>query len=184
MSPHASRKFTRKTVFVNPRFQGGVALRFAAVVSAGGALFGLSFYYCARAALRVASLQGHFHFLSPYEIVGDALVRHVAVLSAGVMAASLLVLLLLVRKVRGGIGRLVESFLISAEGNLSAPTEAPGLSGITDLDGKIDSARSRTLSQIRTVREEAEFLRSEPLSEEEFAKRWDALKAAIRKVAP
>jgi len=169
---------------VNPRFQGGVALCFAAVVFAGGALFALLFHHYAKATLRVASLQGHYHFLSAYEIVGGALIPHVAVLSAGVLAASLLVLLLLVRRVRGGVGRLVEAFLISTEGDLSTPTDAPGLSGITDLGGKIDSARSRTLSQIRKIREEAEFLRSEPLSEEEFAKRWNALKAAVRKVAP
>jgi hypothetical protein len=108
----------------------------------------------------------------------------VAVLSAGVIAASLLVLFLLIRRVRAEASRLVEAFLISTEGDLSTPTEAPGLSGITDLGGKIDSARSRTLSRIREIAAEAEFLRSEPLSEEEFAKRWNALKAAVRKVAP
>jgi hypothetical protein len=169
---------------VNPRFQGGVALRFAAVAFAGGALFGLSFYGYAREALRIASLQGHYHFLSAFDILGRELARHVAVLSAGVLASDLLVLLLVVRRVRGGIGRLVESFRISAEGDLSSPAEAPGLSGITDLGRKIDGVRSRTLSQIRKIREEAESLRSEPLTDEEFKKRWDALKAAIRKVAP
>jgi hypothetical protein len=171
-------------VFVNPRLQGGVALCFAAVVFAGAALFALFFHHYARGALRVASLLGHYHFLSPYEIVGAALARHVAVLSAGVLAASLLVLLLLIRRVRRGASRLVEAFLISTEGDLSTPTEAPGLSGITDLRGRIDSARSRTLSRIREIAAEAEFLRNEPLSEEEFAKRWNALKTAVRKVAP
>ena len=171
---------------MNLRFQGGVALCFAAVVFAGAALFALFFHHYARGELRVASLQGHYHFLSPYEIIGAALARHVAVLSAGVIAASLLVLFLLIRRVRAGASRLVEAFLISTEGDLdlSTPTEAPGLSGITDLGGKIDSARSRTLSRIREIAAEAEFLRSEPLSEEEFAKRWNALKAAVRKVAP
>jgi hypothetical protein len=184
MSPRAPRDFSRRIVFVNPRFQGRVALCFAAVVFAGGALFVLLFLHYAKATLRVASLQGHYHFLSAYEIVGGVLIPHLAVLSTGVLAASLLVLLLLIRRVRRGVDRLVEAFLISTEGDLSTPTEAPGLSGITDLGGKIDSARSRTLSRIREIAAEAEFLRSEPLSEEEFAKRWNALKAAVRKVAP
>lgn len=157
---------------------------FAAVVFAGAGLFALFFHHYARGALRVASMQGHFHFLSAYEIVGGALIPHAAVLSAGVLAASLLVLLLLLRRVRGGVGRLVEAFRISKEGDLSTPTKETGLSGITDLGGKIDSARSRTLSRIREIAAEAEFLRSEPLSEEEFAKRWNALKAAVRKVVP
>src|SRR3990172_8296591 len=110
--------------------------------------------------------------------------RRVGVLSGGVIAASLLVQLLLIRRVRGGASRLVESFLISTEGDLSTPTEAAGLSDITDIGEKIDSARSWTLSRIREIAAEAEFLRSEPLSEEEFAKRWNVLKATVRKVAP
>jgi len=169
---------------VNPRFQGGVALCFAAVVFAGGALFGLFFHHYAKTALRVASLQGHYQFLSPYKVIGGALAWHVAALSAGVLAASLLVLRLLVRRIRGGVRRLVKAFLLSAQGDLSTPTEATELSGITDLGGKIDAARSRTLSQIKKIREEVELLRGEPLSDKEFEKRWDTLKAAIRKVAP
>jgi hypothetical protein len=171
-------------VFVNPRFQGGIALRFAAVALACSVLFGLSFHGSARGALRSAALQGHYHFLSAYDILGGVLARHVAVLSAGVLAADLFVLLLLVRKVRAGVAGLVDSFRRSTEGDLSSLTAAPALSGITDLAKRIDGTRSRTLSRIRKIREEVEFLRSEPLSDEEFAKRWDALKASVRKVAP
>lgn len=169
---------------MNPRFQGGVALCFAAVVFASGALFAWSFYRYARTALRVASLQGHYHFLSPQEILGGGLAGHVLALSIFVLAGSLLVLTLLVRRIRGGAGRIAEVFRLSEEGDLSAPTEAPGLSDLTELGEKIDAARSRTLSRIREIRAEADFLRREPLAEEEFSKRWDALKAAIRRVAP
>ena len=169
---------------MNPRLQGGVALCFAAVVFAGAALFALFFLHYARATLRVASLQGHYHFLSPYEIIGEALARHVAVLSAGVLAASLLVLLLLVRRVRKGAGRLVEIFRVSKDGDLSSPANAGGLPDLAHLGKKIDAMRGRTLSRIHEIAAEAEFLRSEPLSEEEFAKRWNALKAAVRKVVP
>jgi len=184
MSPPASRHNARRTIFVNPRFQGGVALCFAAVVFAGGALFALFFYHHSRAALRIASLQGHYLFLSPREIIGGALVRYVAVLSAGVLAASLFVLLLLVRRIRRGVGRLVEIFRVSMDGDLSSPTNATELSDIAGIGKKIDASRSRTLSRIREIGVEAKFLRSEPLPDEEFARRWDALKVSIRRIVP
>lgn len=179
-SPHAARR----TVFVNPRFQGAVAARFAAVVLLSAALFAWSFHHDAAAALRAASLQGHYPFLSPQEILGDVLIRHVASLSAFVLAGNLLVLLFLVRRIRKGVVRLVMSFRSSADGDFSSPTEAAELSGITELGNRIDASRARTLSAIREIREEADFLRGEPLAEEEFARRWEGLKAAIRKVAP
>lgn len=184
MSPSASRHAARRTIFVNPRFQGAVAARFAAVVLVGGALFAWSFHRDAAAALRAASLQGHYQFLSPQEILSDALVRHVAILSAIVLAGGLLMLLFLVRRIRKGVVRLVMSFRSSADGDFSSPTDAAELSGITELGSRIDASRARTLSAIRGIREEADFLRGEPLTEEEFARRWEGLKATIRKVAP
>lgn len=184
MNPSASPRPARRTIFVNPRFQGTVAARFAVVVLLGGALFAWSFRQEAAAALRAASLQGHYHFLSPHEILGGALARHVAFLSAFVLAGGLLMLLFLVRRIRKGVVRLVMSFRASVEGDFSSPTDAAELSGITELGTQIDASRARTLSVIRGIREEADFLRNEPLTEEEFARRWDGLKAAIRKVAP
>lgn len=184
MNPRAPRHAARRTVFVNPRFQGGVALCFAAAVCAGAVLFALLFHNYAKSALRVASVKGHYHFMAPYDIIGEALGRHVAALSAGVLAASLLLLFLLVRRVRNGVGRLVETFRISMEGDLSSPANAGALPDIADLGRKIDAARGRTLSRIRDIAAEAEFLRNEPLSDEEFARRWEGVKAAIGRVAP
>jgi hypothetical protein len=147
-------------------------------------LFAVSFHNYSKSALRVASIQGHFHFLTPYDIIGAALGRHVAALSAGVLAASLLVLFLIVRRIRRGAERLVETFRISMDGDLSSPANAGEIRDFTDLGKKIDAARGRTLSKIREIASEAEFLRSEPLSDEEFARRWDGMKAAMRKLAP
>jgi hypothetical protein len=171
-------------LFVNPRFQCGVALCFAAAVFAGGALFGWSFYRCGARALRFASLQAHYHFLEPYSILGESLIRHVAALTAGVLAASLLVLILLVRRVRGGVDRLVDSLHRSAQGDLSTPTAAEGLRDVVRLGNQIDTARTRTLSRIHKLRAEVDLLRREPLPDEEFARRWNELKTAFRNVAP
>lgn len=169
---------------MNPRFQCGVGLYFSMAVFAGGALFGWTFYRCAKSALRIASLQAHYHFLAPYAILEDPLIRHVTILSAGVLAASLVLLVLLVLLVRRGVGRLVESLHRSAQGDLSTPTEASGLQDVVRLGTKIDAARARTLSRIHDIRAEVDLLRSEPFPDEEFERRWNALKTAFRKVAP
>jgi hypothetical protein len=184
MSPLRSSRIPRRTIFVIPRFQFGAALSFAIAVIAGGALFGWSFYRCATSALRVASLQAHYHFLAPYEILEAPLIRHVAILSAGVLAACLLLLVLLVRRIRRGVGRLVDSLRRSAQGDLSTPTEAGGLPDVARLGTKIDAARSRTLLRIHEIRAEVDLLRSEPLPDAEFARRWSELKTAFRRVAP
>lgn len=157
---------------------------FAAAVLVASALFGWSFHRYAKNALRVASLQGHYHFLTPYEIVGGALVRNLVALSAAGLASCILVFLLILRRVRRGVGRLVDGFRRSAEGDLSTPTEARGILDVTDLGRKVDASRSRTLLLIREAREEAEFLRNEPLPDEEFARRWDALKQTLQRIAP
>ena len=185
MSRQASRHLAkRRILLVKQRLQGTVALCFAAVVFTGAALFAVFFYRTARTALRAASLQGHYDFLSPYEILGGELGRYVAVLSAGVLAGSLFVLLLLVRRIRGGTGRLVETFRVSMEGDLSSPSNPTGPSDIAELGKMIDASRSRTLSRIREIRADVELLRSAPQIDTEFAKRWEALKSAIRQVVP
>jgi hypothetical protein len=94
------------------------------------------------------------------------------------------VFLLFRRRIHRGVDRLVSAFRLSAEGDLSTPTEAPGPLELTDLGKKIDAVRYRTLSVIREAREEAEFLGKEPLSEEEFARRWDALKRTLQRIVP
>lgn len=184
MSHGSPRHISRRTIFINPRFQGGTALCFAAVILVAAALFAWFFYRHARGALRVASLQGHYHFLFPYEVVGGSLVERLAALTAGGLAASILVFLLLLRRIRQGVDHLMVAFRRSAEGDLSTPTQAPGLLDLTDLGKKIDASRSGTLSLIREARDEAEFLRKEPLPEEEFARRWDALKRTLHRIAP
>lgn len=185
MSPHASRHLARRRIFlVKPRFQGFAALCFAAVVLAGGVLFAVSFHRTAGSTLRIASLHGHFYYPSANEILGGALALHISALSAFVLAGCFLVLLFLVRRVREGTGRLLETFRISMDGDLSSPTDASGISDLADLGKKVDAARSHTLSLLVGIRAEAEFLRSEPLGDEEFARRWDALKAALQRVAP
>ncbi|MBI5418494.1 MAG: methyl-accepting chemotaxis protein [Deltaproteobacteria bacterium] len=169
---------------MSPRLQWGSGLFFAAVVLAGGVLFGWSFYREARGALRIASLQAHYEFLSPYPIVGPALVRSLAALFVMTMAASALVFFLQVRRIREGVARLVEVFRISGEGDMSTPADAPGIDEIASLGRKVDAIRSETLSLVAEIREEAEILRKEPLPPEEFRKRWDALKGKIGRIAP
>jgi hypothetical protein len=184
MSTPAPSHISRRTIFVNPKLQGGAALCFSLAVLGGGLLFGLSFFRWAGSAIRIASFQGHYNFMSAYPVLGEALARHVAALSAGVLATSLLILLIMVRMVRRGAGRLVETFRISAEGDLSTPSGVEGLPNLAGLGNKVDAARGRTLARIQELREEADFLRREPVSDEEFARRWKELKDAIGKVAP
>ncbi len=184
MTSDSPRSGSRRTVFINPRFQGGIALCFGAVILGGAALFAWFFYLSSSSSLLAASFRGHYHFLRPFEIIGGSVVRHLLLLLAGTAAACLLLVLLLVRRIRGGVDRLLETFRLSMEGDLSTPTEAPGLSDLRSLGTRIDGIRSLTLEQIRGLRAEAEFLRREPLTEEEFAGRWEALKRSMQRVAP
>lgn len=185
MRPQPSHHLTkRRILFVKPRLQGTFALSFAAIAFAGAALFAWFFLRYARTAFRVASLQGHYEFLSPHEIIGGELARYVVIMSAGVLAVSLLVLLFQVHRIRGGVGRIVLTFRNSMEGDLSSFTNATGPSEIAELGRMVDASRSRILSRIREIRADAEFLRSEPLTDEEYAKRWDALKSAIGRIVP
>lgn len=185
MTPGSPKQFSqRRTIFVNQRFQLGVALCFVIVILAGAALFAWFFHLSARRLLLAASYQGHYHFMTSYEIIGGSMVRHLALLFLGVMAASLLLFLLLLRRIRLEVVRLFETFRLSMEGNLSTPTESPAPGDFKTLVTKIDSIRSRTLAQIDSIRAEAEFLSKEPLPAEEFNRRWNALKQAMGRVAP
>ncbi len=178
---HISR---RRTIFVNQRFQLGVALCFVIVVLAGAALFAWFFRLSASRLLLAASYQGHYHFLTSYDLIGGSMVRHLTLLFLGVMAASLLLFLLLLRRIHGEVVRLLETFRLSMEGDLSTPTESSGPKDFKTLGTKIDAIRSRTLAQINDIRAEAEFLSKEPLSAEEFNRRWNALKHTMGRVAP
>jgi hypothetical protein len=185
MTSGSSHKVSsRRAIFINPRFQGGVVLRFAVVILAGAVLFAGFFHYSAKRSLLAASFRGHYDFPAPYTIVGEDMVRGLAVLCAGVMTACILLFLHLVRGIRNGVARLLETLRASMEGDLSSPTEARGPSDIAALAGRIDAFRSRTLGQIVAIRAEAGLLRTETLAAEEFARRWDALKRAVRMVAP
>jgi len=161
-----------------------MALCFAVVILVIAAFFAWFFHRNAKIALRVASLQGHYHFLYPYEILGTALIRHIAVLSAGGLAASILVFMIVQRRIHRGVARLVNVFRLSMDGDLSTPTEAPGQLELTGLGRKIDAARSRTLSRIRAANDEAKLLMEEPLTDEDFARRWDALKHTLQRIVP
>ena len=185
MTPGSPSQISRRrTIFVNQRFQLGIALCFVIVVLAGAALFAWFFHPSARRLLLAASSHGHYHFLTSYEIIGGSMVRHLTVLFLGVMAASLPLFLLLIRRIHRGVDRLIETFRLSMEGDLSTPTEASGPPDVKALGTKIDAIRSRTLAQINDIRAESEFLSKEPLSADEFSRRWDSLKQAMGRIAP
>jgi len=179
--PHQNR---RRTVLINPRLQIGTALVFTAVVFLGGALFAWIFYRESREALWAASIQGHFRVDTPYQVVGDQVVRHLFTLFAGLAAACILMSLLLIQRIRAGMNRLREVLRMSGEGDLSSPANAPGLREIGIFGKQLDAARGYTLEQIREIREEAEVLRREPLSPEEFRERWDRVKEKIGRIVP
>lgn len=180
LSPHNRRR----TVLVIPRLQVGVPLVFSAVVLLGGALFAWLTYRGAREALWAASLQGHFRFETPYEIVSKEMVRQLAALFVAVVLASIAAFLLIVRRIRAGMLRLVETLRMSGEGDLSTPTNAPGLRDVAIFGNQLDAIRGHTLGQIGEIREEIGILRKEPLSPEEFQLRWDRLKDAIGRIVP
>jgi len=174
----------RRNIFINPRFQGGVALAFAAVVFAGGALFAWLLYRDVRAALWEASLRAHFRIRTPYEIVGESVLRHLAGMFAVVLAGSAGVFLLVVRRIRRGIGAVVASLGRSAQGDLSTPTAASGLEEIEIFGGQVDEVRRSVLSQVEGIRAGVEALRAGALPEEEFRRGWDELRRRIGGLAP
>ncbi len=178
------RKFRRKIHYINPRFQGGAALVISAVVVAGGGLFGALVYRDVGDALREAAMRGHFVMETPYEIVRDVLLRHLAGLSATVICLTVIVFLLLVRTVRIGVGHAIAAFRASEEGDLSTPTEASGLTELRRFGELVDLTRASTLSRVAALREEAASLAACGLPAEAFRLRWEKLKRKIREVAP
>ncbi|HWS14594.1 MAG TPA: hypothetical protein VN450_00225 [Candidatus Methylomirabilis sp.] len=183
-SARPEQKFRRKIHYINPRFQGGAALAFSAMIVAGGILFGGLVYRDVGQALWAAAMQGHYMMDSPYEIVRGALLWHLAGLSATVSCLGVIVFFLLVRAIRRGIGRVIEVLRASEDGDLSTPTDAPGVSEFARFGDMVDAARSDTLSRISALREEAASLATSDLPPEEFRARWNELKRTIREIAP
>jgi hypothetical protein len=177
-------KFRRKIHYINPRFQGGAALVFSTMVVAGGVLFGGLVYRDVGQALWAAAMQGHYMMDTPYEIVRDALLLHLAGLSATVSCLGVIVFIFLVRAVRLGIGRVILVLRASEGGDLSTPTDARGLSEFARFGERVDAARADTLARIVALREETASLAASGLPSGEFRTRWDELKRKIREVAP
>ncbi len=183
MTPLQQKK-RRKIVFISPMFQGGAAVAFAALVVVGAVLFALLVSRNVGRGLADAALQGHYRFQSAYGVVGQSVVRHVAWLLAGTLAAGIALFLLVALRVRAGAGRIAAVFRISGEGDLSTPTDAPGPGEFPVLGEQIDAARRGTLEAIEAIRAEVDMMRKEKLSEEEFLRRWEGIKERIGRIAP
>ena len=176
--PHLQR-WSRLVI---PKFQAGPAVLIAVVILAAGALVGFLLFRDMRQALGYAANSGHYVFPTPFRIVSDILVRRLLVLFTLVFAGGSLVFLWSLRRIRKGISRLVEVFELSGKGDLSSPTGGRGVEEIVDFGAEIDAVRAHTLALIVEIRGEAAAMRSSALSEEEFARRWDALKGKIMRV--
>lgn len=174
----------RRTVLVNPRLQGGTAFLLAAVMLAGGILFGAVLYRDGRDALVAASFRGHFPFRTLYDVLGGLVVRRLAALFALVTVAGGALLLLLLRRMDAGLARVAEAFRVSAEGDLSTPTNVLGPRGVAAFGGQVDGIREEVLGRIGELRGEVDLLRKEPLPQDEFLRRWEGLREKIRRVAP
>jgi len=183
MSP-IPRQSRRRTVLINPRFQIGAALLFTAVLVLGGTLFAVLIFQGVRDALRDASVQGHFRFDTPYQVVGDRVVRQLILLFSVVTLAWTAAFLLFVRRLRNGMTRLLEVLRMSGEGDLSTATNASGHRDLAVFGVQLDSGREYALDRIREIRAEVQLLRKEPLPPEEFQDRWDALKERIGRGTP
>ena len=186
MNPSArpDRKFRRKIRFINPRFQGGAALGISAMVVAGGGLFGALVYRDLGNALREAAMRAHYVLETPYEIVRDALLWHLAGLSVTVSCLTVIVFLLLLKAVRIGVGRAIAAFRASEEGDFSTPAGSRGLKEFRRFGELVDLTRASALSRVAALREEAASLAACGLPAEAFRRRWDELKRKIREVAP
>jgi len=183
-SARPERKFRRKIRYVNPRLQGGAALVFSGMIVAGGVLFGSLVYRDVGKALWAAAMRGHYMFETPYEIVRNALLWHLAGLSATVACLSAGVFFFLLRAIHRGIGRVTGVLRGSEEGELSTPTDAGGLTEFSRFGEVVDAARGDTLQRIVAIREEAASLAASGLPPEAFRPRWDELKRKVREIAP
>jgi len=183
-TPTPGTKFRRKIHYVNPRFQGGAALVISAVVAGGGVLFGWLVYRDVGKALWESAMHAHFTMDTPYEIVGNALLMHLAGLSAAVTLLTLVIFLMLLKAVRIGVEHAIASFRASEEGDLSTPTEAGGSTEFRRFGELVDLTRSNTLSRVAALRDEAASLAACGTPDESFRPRWEELKRKMREVAP
>lgn len=180
-SPYPTR---RKIRYVNPRLQGGAALLFAAVISAGGTVFGVLAGKALRHMLLAAALRGHYPMRSAFEIVRDPLSGYLAALFAGIFLPAAALFLVLAVAARRGIDGVIRALRASADRDLSTPTRGRGFTETTRLGEQIDGARAETLDLLRSIRSEAESLADDGAPSVEFRLRWDALKQRIRGIAP
>lgn len=172
----------RRNKLVNPRLQGGAAIRIAVIVLVVGTLIAFLLFRDIRQALWDASYSGHFPSATAFGIVEGILARRLVVLFALVFAGGGLAFFWHVRGIRRGISRLVEVFEASAMGDLSSPVGIPSPGEIIDFEREINDVRSYTLGLIDEVRGEVEALRTSVLSEEEFARKWEDLKEKIGRI--
>ncbi len=177
------QKRRRKIVFISPKFQGGAALAFAALVILGAAIFYVLVSRNVGRELQDAAYSAHYHVRSAHDVAGPGVVRHVAALFAGTLLAGIAAFVLAILRVRAGAERIAAAFRISGEGDLSTPTDAPGPGEFPVLGEQIDAARSRTLEAIGELRAEVAAVRNGSLPEEEFLKRWDGIKERLRRIA-
>ena len=183
--PPVQKLISRRRIrYINPRFQGGAALAISVIVVGGGVLFGGLVYRDVGKALWEASMRGHFVVETPYEIVRDALLWHLAGLSATVSCLTVIVFLLLLNAVRTGVEQAIATFRASEGGDLSTPTGARGLKEFRQFGKLVDSTRASALSRVTALREEAASLAACDLPAEGFRPRWEELKREIREVAP
>jgi len=176
-------RFTRIR-FVNPRFQGPAVLAFAAIIVIGGAIFWKLVDSEFQRVFLHAAIRGHYTFDSAYDIVRGLLSRHLAGLFLGVFLAGSVLVLLLVAATRSGVGKSVDTLRASADGDLSTPTGTGPIGEFDRFGGKIDAARSETLTSVQEIRSEAAALAAGGMPPEEFRLRWDELKQRIRTIAP
>jgi methyl-accepting chemotaxis protein len=183
MTPEEIRN-RRKIVFINPSLQGGTAVYFGLIVVLGAALFSWLVFRDIREALWETSFSGHIRVRSSFQVLDDILISHMAGLFLGILAVSFAAYFVLVRRIRAGIRRVVRIYALSAEGDLSTPTDAPGLKEIASFGRQVDAARARTLARIEEMKTDAEALAGGSLSPEEFRERWTALKEKVGRFAP
>ncbi len=176
--------FRRKIHYINPRFQGGIALVFSALVVAGGIAFGALVYRDLGKALWAAAKQGHYMMDSPYDIVREELLRHLAGLFVTVSCLGVAVFFYFIHATRRGIGRVIDVFRASGEGDLSTPTDARGMMEFSRFGSLADATRAEILRQVLAVREESEALAASGLAIDPFRLRWLELKRKIREIAP